>query len=207
MVRLKDFVEDFVGSNNINLFEPKGQFGTRLQGGQDSASENYIHTNLTPITRKLFVEADDSILHYLKDDGTSVEPIYYLPIIPIILVNGCKGIGTGFSTDIPPHSPKTLIEYIKNHLNHLELPKLMPYYEGFKGNITQIDPSKYLIKGCYEIVSNTDVRITELPIGIWTDDYKSYLEKLMDPGIAAKTKKKSKSDIKDYVDMSARHQY
>ena len=199
---IKGLCQDFVGSNNINLFEPKGQFGTRLQGGQDSASERYIHTNLTPITRKLFVEADDSILHYLKYDGTSVEPIYYLPIIPIILVNGCKGIGTGFSTDIPPHNPKTLIEYIKNHLNHLELPKLMPYYEGFKGSITQIDPSKYLIKGCYEIVSNTDVRITELPIGIWTDDYKSYLEKLMDPGIAAKTKKKSKSDIKDYVDMS-----
>ena len=199
---IKGLCQDFVGSNNINLFEPKGQFGTRLQGGQDSASERYIHTNLTPITRKIFVEADDSILHYLKDDGTSVEPIYYLPIIPIILVNGCKGIGTGFSTDIPPHNPKTLIEYIKNHLNHLELPKLMPYYEGFKGTITQIDPSKYLIKGCYEIISNTDVRITELPIGIWTDDYKSYLEKLMDPGIVPKTKKKSKSDIKDYVDMS-----
>lgn len=199
---IKGLCQDFVGSNNINLFEPKGQFGTRLQGGQDSASERYIHTNLTPITRKLFVESDDAILHYLKDDGTSVEPIYYLPIIPVILVNGCKGIGTGFSTDIPPYNPKTLIEYITCYLSKKTLPKLMPYYEGFNGTITLIDDTKFLIKGCYEILSNTQVRITELPIGIWTDDYKSYLEKLIDPGQDTKTKKKFKSSVKDYVDMS-----
>ena len=201
---IKGLCQDFVGSNNINLFEPKGQFGTRLQGGADSASERYIHTNLSPITRKLFPEADDAILNYLQDDGTPVEPIYYLPIIPIILVNGCKGIGTGFSTDVQPHNPQTLIQYIKAYLTsaeEAELPKLCPFYEGFMGKITEINASKYLIKGCYDIISKTEVRITELPVGTWTDDYKHYLENLLDPSLTGKSKKK-KGDIRDYKDMS-----
>ena len=87
--------QNFVGSNNINLFQPNGQFGTRLRG-KDSASERYIYTLLSPITRKLFPQQDDNILNYLNDDGQYVEPVYYAPIIPMILVNGTKGIGTGF---------------------------------------------------------------------------------------------------------------
>ena len=78
--------QNYTGSNNINLLEPKGQFGTRLQGGHDSASERYIFTNLNPLTRFIFKESDDCVLDYLDDDGTSVEPIYYAPNIPMILV-------------------------------------------------------------------------------------------------------------------------
>ena len=92
--------QNFVGSNNINLFVPKGQFGSRLLGGKDSASERYIFTNLNPITRFIFSEFDDHILDYINDDGDFVEPIYYVPIIPMILVNGTKGIGTGFSLSL-----------------------------------------------------------------------------------------------------------
>jgi len=192
--------QNFVGSNNINLLEPNGQFGTRLQGGSDSASERYIHTNLNKITRLIFPEADDNVLKYLDDDGTPVEPIYYVPIIPMILVNGSKGIGTGFSTDIMCHNPLDLIQYIKSVLQNTELPTLNPYYEGFKGTIERIDDKKWLIKGCYEIINDKKIRVTELPIGIWTDDYKKYIEDLIDGG----DKKKSKKDIyvKDYTDMS-----
>lgn len=82
--------QNFVGSNNINLLEPSGQFGTRLQGGKDSASERYIFTRLNKITRHIFAEQDDHILHYLKDDGFPVEPVFYAPIIPMVLVNGAK---------------------------------------------------------------------------------------------------------------------
>jgi DNA topoisomerase-2 len=92
--------QDFVGSNNINLLLPNGQFGTRLQGGKDSASERYIFTQLSPLTRLIYRKEDDPILEYLEDDGFPVEPRFYVPIIPMILVNGGKGIGTGFSTDI-----------------------------------------------------------------------------------------------------------
>ena len=79
---------------------PNGQFGTRLLGGKDAGSERYIYTQLPVLTRLIYRAADDAILTYLDDDGTTVEPIYYVPIIPMILVNGSKGIGTGFSTDI-----------------------------------------------------------------------------------------------------------
>ena len=96
-----NMAQNYVGSNNINLLQPNGQFGTRLQGGDDSASERYIFTQLNPITRYLFPEMDDQVLNYLNDDGTMVEPEFYVPIIPFALVNGISGIGTGFSCNIP----------------------------------------------------------------------------------------------------------
>lgn len=199
-----DMAQNYVGSNNINLLTPKGQFGTRLQGGKDSAAPRYIYTHLTKLTRTIFQEADDNVLHYLNDDGTPVEPIYYVPIIPMILVNGSIGIGTGFSTDIMCYNPIEIIDYIiqkissKNIINI----KINPYYQGFKGTITEIMPQKYLIKGCYEIISNKQVRITELPIGTWTDDYKQYLENLIDNSDSTGKKKKTPSFVKEYTDMS-----
>ena len=83
--------QTFVGSNNINLLKPNGQFGTRLAGGKDSASERYIFTQMEKITRLIFPQDDDCILDYKDDDGQPVEPVYYAPIIPMILVNGTKG--------------------------------------------------------------------------------------------------------------------
>ena len=229
-----NMAQNFVGSNNINLLEPNGQFGTRLQGGDDAASERYICTQLSKLTRLIFPEQDDPVLTYLEDDGTQVEPVFYVPIIPMQLVNGGKGIGTGFSTDILNYNPLTIIDYINHCLmnegeeNTIEtvqdsLPKLIPYYSGFKGNITSLNENntKYLIKGVYEIISDKQVRITELPIGTWTDDYKKYIEELIDYKQTVtsqpqekdnkqkdnKSVKKSKTEkaqaqVKDYVDMS-----
>ncbi len=173
--------QNYVGSNNINLLMPNGQFGTRLAGGKDSASERYIFTMLNPLTRLIFPEEDDCILDYLDDDGQLVEPIYYAPILPMILVNGAKGIGTGFSTDIPSYSPKEIIRYLRGKLNHEYNNKFndMIYYEGFKGTITKTEDGKYVIKGCCEFIGEDKIRITELPIGVWTDDYKAYLETLI----------------------------
>ena len=108
--------QNFVGSNNINLLMPNGQFGTRLQGGKDSASERYIFTQLCKLTRIIFPDVDDKILKYLNDDGLPVEPLYYIPIIPMILVNGSKGIGTGFSTDIMCYNPIEIIRYLREKL-------------------------------------------------------------------------------------------
>ena len=101
--------QDYVGSNNIGVLMPNGQFGTRLAGGKDSASERYIFTQLNSITRKIYPQMDDNVLKYLDDDGTLVEPIYYAPIIPMVLVNGSRGIGTGFSTDIMSYNPIDII--------------------------------------------------------------------------------------------------
>ena len=195
--------QDFVGSNNINLLEPKGQFGTRLQGGSDSASERYIHTNLNKLTRNIFTDKDDGILEYIDDDGTLVEPRYYVPIIPMILVNGSKGIGTGFSTDIMCYNPLTIIDYLENSLNdNIEKPDITPYYKNFKGSIIKLTESKWLFKGCYERIGKKEIRVTELPIGLWTDDYKKYIEELIDGNKTTTKGKKKTVIVKDYNDMS-----
>jgi DNA topoisomerase-2 len=194
--------QNFVGSNNINLLVPSGQFGTRLQGGNDSASERYIFTFLTPITRLLFPAADDNVLTYLSDDGTEVEPIFYAPIVPMVLVNGSKGIGTGFSTDIMSYNPLDIIAYLREKLiSGSSSVAFLPYYEGFKGTIEKINDGKFLIKGRYEKVGIDKIRVTELPVGYWTENFKEHLESLIDPGVD-KTGKKITPLVRDYDDMS-----
>ena len=196
--------QNFVGSNNINLLLPNGQFGTRLQGGKDSASERYIFTQLNKLTRTIFNVSDDNVLKYLQDDGQPVEPIYYAPIIPMILVNGSKGIGTGFSTDIMCYNPLQIIGYLKNKLMSIEeevKTEFIPYYEGFKGTISKISEEKFLLKGVYEKIGVDKIRVLELPVGFWTEDFKELLEHLIEPGLD-KEGKKIQSSIKDYDDMS-----
>jgi len=198
-----NMAQNFVGSNNINLLEPNGQFGTRLQGGDDSASERYIFTMLNSLTRYLFPEADDAVLSYLNDDGTIVEPEYYVPIIPFALMNGISGIGTGFSCNIAPYNPKQIIGYLKNKLQGVsnEGNEFIPYYEGFTGAITKIGEQKYLIKGKYEKINDEKIRITELPVGTWTMPYTTFLESLMDGTTVDKTGKKIPPSIKDFVSL------
>jgi len=193
--------QNFVGSNNINTLVPSGQFGTRIQGGKDSASERYIFTYLNPITRLIYKKEDDKVLKYLNDDGHPVEPLFYVPIIPMVLVNGSTGIGTGFSTEIMCYNPLQIIEFLKNKLeNKLNNREFIPYYEGFKGTITPIGLTKYLFRGCYTKVAPDKIRVTELPIGYWTQDFKEYLEELQEP--VDKEGKKLPALIKDYDDMS-----
>jgi DNA topoisomerase-2 len=198
-----NMAQNFVGSNNINLLEPNGQFGTRLHGGDDSASERYIFTMLNSLTRYLFPEADDPVLNYLNDDGTMVEPEFYVPIIPFALMNGISGIGTGFSCNIEPYNPMQLIQYLKLKLNNLSASfiEFIPYYEGFKGTISKISDQKYLVKGCYEKITEDKIRITELPVGTWTMPYTTFLETLMD-GSTDKAGKKIPPTIKDFTSIS-----
>lgn len=175
--------QNFIGSNNINLLFPSGQFGSRIKGGQDASSPRYIFTRLEKITRIIFPEQDDNILKYLNDDGTPVEPQFYVPIIPMVLVNGSKGIGTGFSTEIMCYNPIQIIAYIKTKLNpdissSSTLNEFLPYYEGFTGTITKITDSKFLFKGTYEKIEADKIKVTELPVGYWTEDFKELLNDL-----------------------------
>ena len=196
--------QNYTGSNNINLLEPNGQFGTRMSGGHDSASERYIFTKLCKITRVLYPQQDDAILKYLDDDGTPVEPVYYAPIIPMLLVNGSKGIGTGFSTEILCYNPVDIIAYLHYKLDFDgtgTAPKVEPYYEGFTGTINKITEKKYLVKGKYAKIGPDKIHISELPVGMWNDDFKEYLEILTD-GTVDKAGKKIQPIVKDYDDMS-----
>lgn len=176
---------------------------SRLQGGDDSASERYIFTQLNPVARYIFPEADDAILNYLDDDGTEVEPEWYAPILPFALLNGQLGIGTGFSTSIPSYNPKQVIQHLKTKLAGQPSAgtEFVPYYEGFKGTVSKIADKKFLINGCYEKVAEDKIRITELPVGTWTMPYVSFLESLVD-GQVDKAGKKSAPVIKDFTSVS-----
>jgi len=194
--------QNFMGSNNINLLVPGGQFGSRIKGGSDASSPRYIFTRLEKMTRFLFPEQDDNILKYLSDDGTPVEPMFYVPIIPMVLVNGSKGIGTGFSTDIMCYNPKQIISYLKDKLRNInqEPVEFIPYYEGFNGTITKVTESKFLFKGLYEKIGEDKIKVNELPIGSWTEDFKELLEDLQND--KDKDGKKIQPIVKEYDDKS-----
>jgi len=187
--------QSFVGSNNISLFYESGQFGTRLLGGSDCSAARYIFTRLQTITRFIFRKEDDPILNYLEDDGVEIEPQYFVPVIPMLLVNGSKGIGTGYSTHVPSFNPLELVEWIKVWLkkgdycdeNAEEFPELTPWYRGFKGFTQREDANKFLHYGNIEKVGD-HYEITELPIGVWTDDYKNLLNVLKNGKPAKETK-------------------
>jgi DNA topoisomerase-2 len=174
--------QNFVGSNNINLLQPNGQFGTRIMGGSDSASARYIHTQLNPLTDHIFPSKDFPLLDYVDDDGLLVEPKWYCPIIPMVLVNGMVGIGTGFSTNIPQFNPKECINNIRRKMNGEPYLSMMPYYKGFTGKITKKTEKnntiKFITRGKYKVIDET-VEITELPIGKWTHDFKEYIENII----------------------------
>eukprot|EP00466_Bigelowiella_natans_P005266 jgi/Bigna1/57499/fgenesh1_pm.16_\ len=174
--------QSYVGSNNINLLMPNGQFGTRYDGGKDAASPRYIFTNLSPVTRAIFNPNDDNILSYLNEDGQSVEPLYYVPVLPMVLVNGAQGMGTGWSTAIPNFNPREICENLKRLLRDEDVQKMKPWYKGFTGSIEAKNLTSYTVKGVVEKLGEKSLKITELPIGVWTQVYKEFLEKNLAEG-------------------------
>lgn len=170
--------QNFVGSNNLNQLHPSGQFGTRLLGGKDSASPRYIFTYLEEWNRLIFRPEDDAILTYLNDDGTPIEPEYYVPIIPMVLVNGAQGIGTGFSTTILQYNPIQIIDNLLLMMDSKPIKEMLPWYRGFKGKVEKSD-NGFNIKGNYKVdKERSSIVITELPVGTWTTVYKEHLDKL-----------------------------
>ena len=179
--------QNYVNSNNINLLTPNGQFGTRYQNGKDHASARYIFTNLNPLTFEIFNTNDMPILNYLDDDGFQIEPEFYVPVIPMILINGCEGIGTGFSTYIQSYKLEDIIAALKAKIHGKTPKRLHPWYRGYSGSITYLgdqnptDKGKYISSGCYEIIDEKKciVEVSEIPIGVSTEKYKEDLEKLI----------------------------
>jgi len=169
--------QNYTGANNINLLAPNGQFGTRLMGGKDAASPRYIFTELSTTTELIFKPEDANLYKYLEDDGLTIEPEYYVPIIPMLLVNGASGIGTGWSTSIPSYNPKHIIQNIQTMLTGNKPTDMKPWFKGFKGCCTQISEQKFTVSGIYTWKNATTLQITELPVGTWTNNYKLYLDK------------------------------
>ena len=251
--------QDFIGTNNLNLLMPIGQFGSRNGGSKEAASPRYIYTNLSPLTRYIFQEVDNAILNYLEDDGQKVEPSFYAPILPMVLVNGIEGIGVGWSTSLPCYNPLDLVDRLLEMLqepatakidnekfdgstvggsshsensfegkiqNELENPEnsmkkeLLPWYRGFFGKIERNlggnSVRGYNVHGDYELYENCKVKITELPVGTWTKDYKQFLMGMMEGGNSGNSnnnkagnnnakKTKEDYDIKDLKEYHTRN--
>ncbi|RPD59439.1 type II DNA topoisomerase [Lentinus tigrinus ALCF2SS1-6] len=190
MATIINLAQDFVGGNNMNLLMPNGQFGTRDQGGKDHAAARYIFTELAPVIRNVMHPADDAILTYQQDDGKQVEPEWYMPVVPMVLINGAEGIGTGWSTTIPSYNPEEIVANIRRLMNGEEQVPMLPWWRGFTGTIKKVGDNKYDVLGTVKKIDDTTVEITELPIHKWTQNFKAELE--------AMCGEKGEGPIKDY---------
>ena len=121
------------------------------------------------------------LLTYKEEDGQLIEPEFFCPVIPLILINGCRGIGTGWSTFIPQHNPLDVLKYIRAMVaGERNLPTINPWVRDFKGNITvDHQHGSYITEGIITKTSDATLRITELPIGVWTNRYKENLVSMM----------------------------
>jgi len=194
-LNFKKFTVTYLGKNNFNgwMIDKNERFllgnfivthNSRINGGHDSASPRYIFTNLSELTFNIFNPLDNPLLEYNEDDGKKIEPHWYIPILPLILINGSEGIGTGFSTKIPPHDPELIVKNLLNMMDDKPFEKMIPWFRGFRGSvefkgINDYGLEQYINKGTYKIIDDTTILIDELPIGKWTDDYKTFLESLL----------------------------
>ena len=172
---------EFVGSNNIPLLYRGGQFGSRQQNGDDAANARYIFTRLEDITRLIFRSEDEPLLEQIIDDGDLVEPKFFVPIIPTVLINGTMGIGTGWSSNLPCFNPVEVVEKVKAWIEKREEDKvLLPWYRGFSGSITQLSKDKFISKGNLhrESEDSNNVTVTELPIGMSIQAFFDHVSKL-----------------------------
>jgi DNA topoisomerase-2 len=196
--------QDYVGKNNINLLFPNGQFGTRLENGKDAASARYIFTYLSSITPYIFRSEDSPVLKYLEEDGKTIEPEQYYPIVPMVLINGADGIGTGWSCEVPSYNLLDVIVQLKNIMASNPVEEMKPWYRGFKGTVEASSTSscQWVVRGRYSFKTATTMEITELPIGTSIQKYKVFLDSL----IASKSKKSSSATdmgVKSYDNNSS----
>ena len=187
----------YPGSNNMNLFVPEGQFGSRLT--KEPGAGRYINTYLSPYFRQLCKKEDDIILEHNKIDGEEIEPKFYLPILPLVLINGATGMGTGHSCEIKSYHPNHIRDATLKVLDGFKLSSgtLLPWFRGFKGTVTRNpENAQVIMTGKLVVENSTTIRITELPVGVFLDQYKEHLNSLEEPD------KNGDVFIKDYEDSS-----
>lgn len=208
--------QNFVGSNNINLLTPSGQFGSRVASGNDASQPRYLFSKTEDVVSKLFHPDDDPLLIYnVSDSNKPIEPENYVPIVPTVLVNGCVGIGTGYSTEIPMYNPLDIISQLEKliadsftyktlnealeHANDVSLDCLVPWFRGFRGTVSVLPESDstyktFKVSGVWERLNDTQIRITELPVGKGTPNYNAYKEFLEKSQLDNKPKTTKKKD-------------
>lgn len=187
-----NLAKDYTGSNNLPLLKPNGNFGSRLI--PENSATRYIFTEKQKYFDSIFLKEDENILIKQEFEGDEIEPLFYVPTIPLILVNGSKGLATGFANNILQRDTSNIIQYLKEFLNGKEADAnlLNPTIKGFKGKITQDKENslKYFISGNITITKKT-IEVTELPLGYDLRGYIDFLDKLQEKGIIKKYDDKS----------------
>lgn len=214
-------VHDFVGTNNMPYFTANGQFGSRYGGGTDCAQPRYTGTHPEWWWTYIYRKEDFPLMQYRIDEGVQIEPVTFLPIIPMILVNNCLGIGTGWSVNFPNHNPLDLCDWIRKKVAGEAAPDVLPWYKDFIGKLEVIkrnkkgkgrgnanlaahipvgplispdqigedgeieqpppeEDAKYSLRttGVYQQIDFETTIITELPVGLWTEKYRKWLQLL-----------------------------
>lgn len=186
--------QSFVGSNNMPLLKEEGTFGTRVSGGDDAAQPRYIFTKMSPICRRLF--PSDDVYTQLSCEGSLIEPQFYVPILPLILINGCVGIASGWMCSCPCFNPDDVIANSRLAMNGQQLLELKPWYRDFKGEIVDVGKGRFETRGIYTVKnlkSKKIVTVTELPIGMWNENFDIMMENCQD--IRKITNKSNTTDV------------
>jgi DNA topoisomerase-2 len=182
--------QTFPGSNNLNLLFPEGQFGNRINRG--ASAPRYISTYLSKHFFDLFEKEDFEIMDFVYEEGDRLEPVFMLPVLPLVLINGSDGTGNGFKSFILPHNPKDIATAIKQIVAGRDLKPLVPWVRGFTGTVLR-DPNTDQITfiGKYEKQDSNTCIVTDLPPRYDAGRFKAVLNDLIDSGV-----------IKDYDNES-----
>lgn len=187
--------QDFIGSNNLPLLEKDGQFGSRNKLGEDASAPRYIAAYLSPLVKLLFPKVDDVLLPRVLEDGELVEPQYYVPIIPMILVNGSIGIGTGWSSSIPMFNPRDMIAAVRSNIEsqpHFHSLRYKPWCKDFKGEVIEYD-NQWVYKGVVNQLDDYRVSVTEIPVYMSIDELRKRMNQLLKDDV-----------ISDYINLKGR---
>ena len=166
-----NMAQGFPGTNNIPYFDRDGQFGSIM--GRDASSARYISVAVSDVIRKIFRKEDEGILEYNYLGEERLEPKFFLPILPMFLVNGINGIGTGYSTDTPCHCVKSVLNALRALLRGEDPKDLKPYWNGFKGETGYTEEGRAYSRGIFRRVNATTLHITEVPVGWFAKTYET----------------------------------
>ena len=187
--------QEFPGSNNLPILKGKGRFGSMEKGGKHAAEPRYLEVNASSLLPLIFHPDDDSLLIEVVSEGQKIEPQYYIPIIPMSMVNGVNSVSTGWRSYIPNYHPLEIIDAYLSRLDGNKFVELLPWYRDYEGEIYLEDSDTddirtFVSRGIIEEATENSYTVTCLPVGVWNNSYKKFL-----------MKKVFREEIKSYKSM------
>ena len=184
--------------NNMPLLEEIGQFGSLRS--PDPGAARYIGTKLNKNFRLLY--KDFELLDYKEEEGVEIEPKFFLPIVPTILINGSSGIAVGFSSNILNRNPLDIISACESVIKERKISDVKPHNNFFTGDYVQDTENhkKWFIRGKVDVINTTTVKIKELPPSMTYEKYEDILDLLVE----SKTIVSYEDNCKDSIDYTVK---